>query len=417
MNENTPMDPALVRGLTQRRFDRRDVMKMFGVGAAGLAAAACGVKGAKKAPIKADAVAEFWKGKTGKGHVEFANWQNYMQPDHAPLNQFTKETSVTVKYSEVITEDPAWYGKIQPVLAAGQSIGYDLMVVTNGPELTKLIELGYLVPLDHSKMPNFNQYADPVYKNESYDPGNVYSVPYVTGYTGIAYNTKYVKEPITNWAQLFDPKSPYKGKIGMMGDVQEIGNVGMFMNGIDPEKSTPADWAKAAATLKAQKDAGLVRKYYAQEYVQAMESGDIWISMAWSGDMFQENIVNGKDNFKFVVPKEGGTIWTDNMMIPQHASNPVDAIRLMDYFYRPDVAAKMAEFINYVTPVPSAKDYIAKDATAATKPEDKAKFQAMTSSSLIFPTAQDYANLKHYRALKSSEEASYRQVFQPIVNG
>jgi spermidine/putrescine transport system substrate-binding protein len=417
MNDQNSVDPALLRGMTQRRYDRRDLLKMFGVGTAGLAAAACGVKGAKKQAPKADAVKQFWTGKTAGTKVDFANWANYMAPDHAPLKQFTKETGISVSYAEVITEDPAWYGKIQPQLAAGQSIGYDLMVVTNGPELTKLIALGYLVPLDHNQLPNFKQYADPIYTKESFDYGNVYSVPYATGYTGIAYNTKYVKEPITSWAQLFDPKSKYKGKIGMMGDVQEIGNVGMFVNGINPETSTEADWKKAATSLKAQKDAGLVRKYYDQDYVKAMESGDIWITMAWSGDMFQENIVNGNSNFKFVVPKEGGTIWTDNMMIPQHAANPVGAIKLMNYFYRPDVAARMAEFINYVTPVPSAKQYIQKDADAATNKDDKATYEGLVNSSLIFPTEADYANLKHYRGLKTSEESVYRGIFNPIVQG
>lgn len=415
MNEQTPIDPALLRGVTQRRFDRRDVMKMFGIGAAGLAAAACGVKGAKKAPEKAADVAKFWAGKKQHGHIDFANWALYMDKNQTPLKAFTKETGITVNYQEVIQDDPSWYGKIQPLLAANKSIGYDLMVVTDGPELTKLIEFGYLAPLDHGRLKNYKQNADPIYSQESFDKGNIFSVPYTTGYTGIAYNPKYVKEPITKISQLWDPK--YKGKVGMFADTQELGNFGMLVLGIDPEHSTPADWKKAAAKLQEQKS--LVRQYVKQDYTKSLANGDLWICQAWSGDVFQENLSNGSD-LQFVVPEEGGSIWTDNMMIPKTASNPVDAITLIDYFYRPEVAAKLTEIINYVTPVPSTKAIIQQDANNATG-DDKKNFEAMVSgplSSLVYPTAADLAKLKHYAPLASAAlEKTYQDTFLPISSG
>ncbi|HZE30200.1 MAG TPA: spermidine/putrescine ABC transporter substrate-binding protein [Actinoallomurus sp.] len=406
MNTN----PAFLRGMTS---SRRDALRLFGLAGAGLGLAACGVKGQKAAAPKQNDVQKYWAGKTKHGHLNFANWTLYMDKSRTPLKEFTKATGITVTYREVISDDPQWFGKIAPQLQAGQSIGYDLMVVTNGVEFTKLVELGYLVPLDHSKMPNFAKNAEASYKKESFDPGNVYSVPYATGLTGIAYDPSKTGREITSIQDLWDPK--FKGKVGMMSDAQEIGNFGMFAVGVDPEKSTPDDWKKAGTKLQEQKDEGIVRKYYENDYIDALSRGDVWLTMAWSGDIFQQNLNEGS-NLKFVVPREGATIWTDNMMIPKTADNPVDALMMMDFFYRPEIAANLAEYINYVTPVPGAKQVIAADAAKASG-SDKKSLEAMASSPLVFPSDADYAKLRHYRSLTPAEEKEYNAVFQHITAG
>ncbi|MGI8335439.1 polyamine ABC transporter substrate-binding protein [Actinomadura scrupuli] len=409
---NEQIDPALLRGLTQSRYDRRDIFKMFGAAGAGLALAACGVKGKKVAPPKQSDVEKYWAGKAKTGHLDFANWPLYMDPKHPELKKFTQQTGISVNYKEVIQDNNSWFAKIQPQLAAGKSINYDLMVVTNGIEFSELVELGYLAPLDHTKLPNYAKNAGAQYKSESFDPGNVHSIPWTSGLTGIAYNSKYITTPPTSMADLWNPK--YKGKVGMMADPQELGNFGLFALGVDPEKSTADDWAKAAAKLKTQRDQGIVRKYYDQDYIKALSSGDIWITMAWSGDIFQQNI-SEHTNLKFVIPQEGATIWTDNMMIPKTAANPVDAIMLMDFFYDPQIAAELAEYINYVTPVPAAQQVI-QAAAAKASGDDKKALEDVATSELVFPTPADYAKLKHYRSFKdNAEKQKYLSLFQPIT--
>lgn len=406
------VDPSLLRGLTR---PRRDVLKLFGATAAGLALVACGAEGEQQAPtgqsdIRSD-VQRFWAGKTRNGHVDFANWPLYMDPKQPELKEFTRQTGITVTYKEVIQETAGFFAKVQPQLAAGQSIGYDLIVMTNGIQFRQLTDLGYVAPLDHSKLPNYAKYADAAYKNESFDPGNVYSLPWATGLTGIAYNPKYVKEDITSFASLWDPK--YKGKVGMFSDTQEVGNFGMFAVGVDPEKSTPADWQKAADKLKQQRDQGIVRKYYDQGYVDPLAKGDIWITQAWSGDIYQKNLDGA--GLKFVIPQEGGTIWTDNMMIPKTATNPLDALTLMDYFYDPKIAASLAEYINYVTPVSAAKQIILNKAATATG-DDKQTLTDLATSPLVFPTPADYAKLRHYRSFTTpQEQILYEAIFRPLL--
>lgn len=417
MNHPSRQDLAFLRGMTSRRLGRRDALRLTGLSAAGLALAACGVqgKGVAKPTTSAQVQSEvekYWSGKVKNGRLSFANWPLYMDPDRPELKEFTERTGITVEYKEVIQETTSWYAKIQPQLAAGQSIGYDVMIVTNSIQLTQLITLGYLAPLDHSRLPNFAKNAGERYKNQSFDPGNVYTVPYASGMTGIAYNPKYIDTPPTSYSALWDPK--YKGKVGMMADSQEIANAAMFLLGIDPEKSTPADWEKAAAKLRDQRDSGIVRKYYDQSYIDPLAKGDIWLCQAWSGDIFQKNLSDGTD-LQFVIPEEGATIWTDNFMIPITAANPVDAIMMIDFFYEPAIAASLAKYINYVTPVPSAKDVILADAAKASGDEKK-ELETIANSPLVFPSEEDYAKLRTYVTLAdAAEHQKFDGIFQPIT--
>jgi spermidine/putrescine transport system substrate-binding protein len=415
MNQPVPTDPALLRGMTQRRLSRRDALRISGLSATALALAACGVKGkgnASPTTPAPDAVAKYWADKTKKGHVDFASWPLYMDPKQPELKKFTQNTGITVTYKEVIQDMQAWFAKVQPQLAANQSIGYDLMVITNGSEFSKFLALGYLAPLDHAKLPNYTANGGSAYKTEAFDPGNVYSVPWASGITGIAYDPAKVTTPPTSLLDLWDPK--YKGKVGMFSDPQEIGNFGMLAVGANPEKSTPDDWRKAADKLKEQRDNKIVRKYYDQSYIEALGKGDIWLTQAWSGDIFQKNVSDGT-NLKFVIPQEGGTIWTDNMAIPITASNPVDAITLIDFFYQTDVAASVAEFINYITPVPGAQAVIRQQADAATG-SDKTTLQTVAESPLVFPSQSDYSRLHYYRSFATTaEQQQYDAIFQAIT--
>jgi spermidine/putrescine transport system substrate-binding protein len=420
-------DHVAMRGMTQRRrsgigravmagCSRREAFGLGGLAAMGLGLAACGVAGAGKASSTGQvqsAAKKFWAGKKQHGHVNFANWPLYIDTDHETLKNFTAATGITVSYAEVIQDDPSWFAKIDPIIRSGQSIGYDVMVVTDGFEFSELVALNELVPLDQTKLTNFHKYASKKFQTRSFDPGNTYSIPWASGSTGIAWNPKYVTTPVTSINDLWNPA--YKGHVGMMSDIQEIGNFGMIKLGIDPQTSKPTDWQKAATALTQQRNAGIVRQYYDQSYINALTKGDTWITMAWSGDIFQQNLSSGS-NLQFVVPKEGGNIWTDNMMIPKYTQNPVDAIMLMDWFYRPDVAAMLTESINYITAVPSARPIIA---TAAGKASgsDKQTLTEVADSTLVWPTAAVYNRLFNYVDVSGKLKDQYSSIFQPVVAG
>ncbi|MGH7904464.1 MAG: extracellular solute-binding protein [Candidatus Dormibacteraceae bacterium] len=413
------LDPSFLRGLGQSRLSRRDALK--GGATVSLAAflAACGMGGSASAPQAR--VNWVWDHAKKAGVLDFANWPLYIdvsqnaggQTTHPSLDQFTKETGIKVNYSEPIQEDAGFFAKIAPELKQGRATGYDLMIITNGIQMTDLQLKHWLVELDHSKAPNFFKYAAPRLHSRAYDPGNRFTIPWQSGFTGIGYNPSLTGREITSFSDLLDPK--FAGKVGMMNDNQDTGNLALISLGIKPEKSTPKDWQKAADLLKRQRDAGIVRKYYDQSYIKALSAGDTWLSMAWSGDIFQANLSAGNENLKFVLPKEGGIIWTDNMCIPVHAAHPVDAITYMNYVYQPSVAAMLAESIDYVTPVPAAKQAIDQQAAQATDAATKQSLLQTSQSPLVFPPKSEFDRTYYYRVLSPSETTRWNDIFNAVI--
>jgi spermidine/putrescine transport system substrate-binding protein len=411
-----PLDPALLRGLTMPRISRRDALRGAGLLGASAFLAACGVEGSNEED-KAPQASGFWASQTKAGKLDFANWPLYMDQDkvkgktvYPSLLQFTKETGIKVNYKEVINENDAFLGKINPSLKAGQSTGWDLIVITNGGSIEKLIRQNFLIELDHSKLPNFQKYAGAAYKNPTFDPGNKFTIAWQAGLTGLAYNPKLTKRPITSFQDLFDPK--FKGKITMFGDSTDFPTLTMIGLGIDPAKSTEEDWKRTAEKMKELRPQ--IREFIDNAgEAEVLQSGNAWISMAYSGDIFILNN-SGAPDIKFVVPKEGAVLWQDNMAIPKGAKHPLDAITYMDYVYRPDVATMLTEYIAYITPVPSVKDRLQAKAAKASG-EDKDYLDSVIDSPLVFPTEADLANTKRYRVLSVEEEQVWNRIFQPIV--
>jgi spermidine/putrescine transport system substrate-binding protein len=413
------LPPDLLRGLTQPRVSRRRILQLGGLSAVGAALSACSIAGSPKSELGLNAarrkIEEYWaEHKKPTGQLNFNNWPLYIdvdeknKSDHPSLDLFTKRTGIKVKYSEGIQQVDTYFGKIQPELANNQGIGWDIIVITNGTFLGKMIALDYLIPLDQRAMNNFYANASDLAKNPSYDRGNVYTMPWQSGVTGIAYNPKKLGGKITSWEDLQDPS--LKGKIGMFGDTLDLPACAMLAIGVEPETSTQADWRKAAAWLRKQQP--LVRKYYEQDYVDPLVKGDIYATMAWSGDIFQQQI-SGVD-LEFVVPKEGAVIWTDNMCIPAHAQHPRDAMTYMDFVYKPEVAAMIADYVNYITPVSATQKIFAQDAKEATDKDEKEYYAQLSTSPLVFPKPADFAKLHRYRELTTAEEKVWNGIFEPI---
>jgi len=404
-------DPAFMRGITEHRMSRRDVIRSAGVGVGALSLgaimAACGVSGTKNAQKGTDVGTEgWWDAQAKTTDLIFANWPYYIDIDHGThpsIDTFTANTGINVTYKTPINGNDTFYSKIAPVLKSGQPTGYDIIVLTtNAPVLDKVLHTnGWAIPLDQRKMTNFKANASTLVTNPVWDPGNKYTMAWQSGLTAIGYNPKLTGREITSVQDLFDPA--FSGHVGMMSDLQEIGTVGLLAIGVEPSTSTPDDWQKAADKLTTQRP--LVRTYYDQGYIDDLESGDIWISMAWSGDVFQANKA-GFTDLKMAVPTEGGMLWTDNMMIPLYAANPVSAMTYMDAVYAPDIAGTIADYVTYITPCAGCQDYI----------RNTLNDPAAADSQLIFPSAATSAKFKNYYQYKDQSEVdTWNQIFEPIV--
>jgi spermidine/putrescine transport system substrate-binding protein len=403
-------DPALLRGLTRRRFSRRDLLRYAaaGSGAIGLSAlaAACRIPGASargRPPFD-------WTSVHKNGRLVIANWEDYIDVDDSgnspTIEDFSKATGTDVTYKTDVTDNDPFLARILPALIAGQGTGYDLIIITNGGPIERMIRLGFLIQLDRSHIPNFYRNASRSVKSPNYDPGNRFTTAWQSGLTGIAFNKDRVKQPPTSFRDLMDPD--YKGKIGMFGNNQDLPCAALVYLGIDIDTSGPKDWQKAADLLKEQFP--LVRSYYDQSYIDALENGDTIITQAWSGDAFiaaapKKIGGDGYPEIAFTLPDEGGILWTDNMAIPIRADNPVDAMAFMNFVYEPKIAAQIADFVWYVCPVPAARPVVLH---SLDDPD-------VGNSPLVFPTGQDLAKTHKYKVFSGPEEETrWNEIFQPI---
>ncbi len=427
------IDPSIWRGMTQRRLSRRQLLGSAGAGAGafGLGAilAACGVKGnvpASKPSANGVGSPSWWARQKLHHVVNFANWPYYidvLNGKHLTLEHFTALTGITVNYTEPISDNDPFFAKIRPSLEAKQYTGYDIIVMTNNaPPLGYLIEYGWLTPLDQSAMTNFYKYASPLVKNPSWDRGNKYTMAWQSGWTAIGYNSSVIKDPGTSVGILFDKK--YAGRVGMMSDPQELGSVGLLAIGVEPATSTESDWARAAKKLQQQKSEGIVRAYYDQSYIDHLKNGDIVVSQAWSGDIFQADLNSKYRDLRLLMPDEGGMFWTDNMCIPMYAQNPRDAMTLMDYWYQPQIEAVVEYYNDYVCPVPGAKQVLlhpsgwAATALKEMKPEIGLPTSVTADSPLVFPTPEYMRLSRAYYQYKSQEElTAWNNLFVPITQG
>jgi spermidine/putrescine transport system substrate-binding protein len=416
-------DPSVLRGLTRRRL----LTAGAGAGALGVAGllAGCGTQPAADAQVSAPGNPAWWRRQRQHGTVNFANWPDYIDElhgQHPTLERFTRLTGIAVNYTEPVNENMPFYNSIEPRLKRGQYTGYDVIVTsTNSPALGDLMSNGWLVQLDQSMMTNFRRYASPQVTNPPWDPGNVYTMAWQSGWTSIGYDAQVIPDPGDSVSLLFDEK--YKGKVGMMSDPWELGSAGLLRNGIWPALSTEADWRAAARTLRAQRDAGIVRGYYGQNYIDVLTSGKTVVSQAFSGDIYQAN-VSGHSHLRLLMPREGAMFWTDNMCIPAHAQNPVDAMAVMDYFYQPAVQAVIEYAINYVCPVPAAQKILrqpsgwAHQTLARLAPEIGQPVAGTASSPYVFPTARAIERSRYYFQFENGEQLAYwNSLFEPIAAG
>lgn len=391
------------------RLSRRALLRSTGAGLGGLALspllAACGI--GSQAPTAKERPPRGVFDEPKSGILRFANWPYYMDTArvngksvHPSLERFRRATGIQVEYREVIEDYASFFARLEPELRSGEDTGWDLVVIGYPKWVPLMIRLGYLTPLDHSHLRNFHKYAAAKYKDPSYDPGNRYTIPWQSGITGIGYDPNLTGREITSVMDLFDPA--FKGRVGMFGDTEDLPNLTLLGLGIEPSSSTPDDWQKAADLLMRQRDSGIVRQYFGQSYIGALQRGDVALTMAWSADVFISNN-SGHPNLKFVVPDEGALLWTDHLCIPRRAQHPVDAITYMDFVYRPEIAALLTAWVQTVSPVPKAQSVLVERG-------DK----KVAHSQLVFPTPDVYERLHNYRILKPEEEETWNTLFQPI---
>lgn len=395
-------------------LSRRDLLRRAGQGAlvvptlAALAAAcSVGGTGTANSPTPTGSLSPL---PALSNELVVANWEFYIDP--AVPKDFRAATGIDIEYhGKAIPDNDTFYGTIRPDLRAGRPTGWDVIVITDWL-VAKMARFGYLERLHLDAIPNLQANVDPLYLDPVYDPGNVYSTPWQSGLTGIAYNEELTGRPITSMEDLFDPA--FKNKVGMFTEMRDTMNLMLLNIGVtDLQAATEADLETVRDKLLKQREDEIVRQYYDNAYVDALDRGDIAISIAWSGDVLQ--LTQNRPEIHFVIPEEGGLVWVDNMVIPKGAEHPTDAHEWMDYNLDLEVAAKNAEYINYITPVQKAKALVEQHAADAQKKEDREYLEGIAASPLVFPTDEMKSKVQGYKLLDEDEEVVWNDIFDQVA--
>ena len=403
MTTNRPEMIAAVAGTMRSSVSRRRLLQAAGIGGAAVAVAACGTGGS-------DATGESGEAATAEDMsdsekvVNWSNWPLYIDVDEEmgdrpTLAAFQESTGIAVTYTEDINDNNEFFAKVRTQLEQGQPIDRDIVTLTDWMAAL-WIQSGFVQKLDKAQIPNFSNML-PKYLDVSFDPGREYSMPWQSGFGGLGYNKASLQQAmgvdsITTIDQLFDPA--LKGRTTVLSEMRDTMGCIMAWQGTDPSNFTPDQFAQGIEALTKQIDSGQIRQVTGNDYVAALESGDVIAVIGWSGDVFALG-----DDFGFGLPESGGMLWTDNMMIPASATHKKNAEAVMNYYYDPEVAALVAQYVNYVCPVAGAQE-----AMAALDPE-------LADSPWIFPNEEILNNSYVFMELTPEQDAEYQKLFQTAI--
>lgn len=333
------------------------------------------------------------------GTLAISNWPFYI--DNKTVPDFEKATGISVKYTEDVNDNAEFFGKMQPLLDQGESGGRDIMIVTDWMA-NKMYDLGYLQDFDQEAVKPAMDNLVPALQSPSFDPNRDFSLPWQSGMTGLVVNTAEAPD-IKSANDLFDPK--YKGQVEMVSEMRDTVPIVMMADGIRPEDATKQDWLDTIEKLKEASESGQIRRFTGNNYTSDMANGDAIAVIGWSGDAIQLQADN--PDIQFVMPAEGCSLWSDNMVIPVGAPNPTAAYAWMNYVYQPKNQAQITDYNYYFSPVEGVKPYLEKINPEAAK------------SPLIFPTEQYTKNCATQTDPPGSPEdvSEVEQAWQAVVTG
>ena len=314
------------------------------------------------------------------------NWGEYIDPDTIDL--FEKETGIRVVYDAFETNEVMY-----PKIAANPS-QYDV-ICPSDYMIAKMIAADLLSPLDFEAMPNAKANIGEEYwkTSEEFDPGNIYSVPYVWGTVGILYNTDMVDEEIDSWDVLWDPK--YDDNILMQDSVRDLFMVAEKKLGYSLNSTDPEELEECKDLLIKQKP--LVQAYVVDEVRDKMIAGESAIGVIFSGEA--EYTREENEALRYCIPKEGTNVWIDSWVVTKDSRHKANAAKWIDFMCRGDIALMNFEFIYYSTPNTAAMELMDEE---------------LLDNKVLFPDLTEHEGLEAYRYIGEDGDRLYYNLWKEI---
>jgi putrescine transport system substrate-binding protein len=337
--------------------------------------------------------------------IRVYNWSDYI--DEELLTKFEDETGIKLIYDVFDSNEV-----LETKMLAGSS-GYDV-VVPSGTFLSRQIQAGAFQKLDMSKLSNIgNTWDDIEARTDVYDPGNLYSINYMWGTTGIGYNVGKVKEalgddaPTDSLALVFDPANMEKLKdcgVYFLDAPTEMIPAALKYLGEDPDSHDIEVIKKAEAVLTGV--APYVQKYHSSEYINALANGDICVSFGWSGDILQARdraaeADNGVE-VEYAIPSEGALMWFDQMAIPADAQNSEGAHKFINFILDAENMAAASNYVYYANGNKASEPFLEED---------------VIGDPAIYPPADTVSNLYVTTAYGAKEQRVVTRMWTKVKTG
>jgi spermidine/putrescine transport system substrate-binding protein len=390
--------------LPRRPLSRRSLLRTLGGTAVFGALAGCGVPAAYVPPGDRAAADTSARDK----RLTWSNWPLYIDTDddhpsrRPTLEAFEKRSGIAVDYVEEINDNDEFFGKISPALMNHQPTGRDLVVISDWM-CARFVRLGWVQELDAARMPHVERHLDPLLRSPAFDPGRRFTVPWQSGITGIAYNRRKLGREIRHVSDLW--ADDLRGRVTLLSGLDEAFALLMLGNGVDITRWTADDFHRVCDQVEAQVRRGQIRRFTGNDYTKDLVGGDVLACQAYSGDVVQLRADN--PDIEFVVPEEGAELWAESLMVPDLARHKANAERLIDHYYRPEVAAELAAWVTYVCPVPAAREVLASSSDADTA--------ALADDPLIFPDAAMRRRLATARDVTAQERVEFAKRWNKIA--
>ena len=385
------------------RLSRRTILKGAAGAAFGIGSAAVlprfGTTGSKQDP----AACRTRDLSSSEKNLVVSNWPGYMDEDSpTTLQDFEKRTGIKVRYDVDVNDNLEFFAKVRNQLGNCESSKRDIFVLTDWMA-ARMIQVGWIQKLDAARVPNLHANLIDSLAKVGWDQKREYSAPWQSGLTGIAYNKKKVKE-VKSFSDLLT-RSDLKGRISLLSEMRDTMGFMLMINGADPSNFTETEWDAGLETLKKARGAGQIRAFTGNEYIQDLSAGNILACEAWSGDVAAAE----NEDLVFVTPEEGLMIWADNMLVPNLATHQHNAEDWINYYYEPEIAARLADYVYYICPVKGAEQEMEK--------VDPDLLRNKALKNLIFPDEETLAQTHGFMALTEAQIRRYEGDFADVTGG
>jgi spermidine/putrescine transport system substrate-binding protein len=393
MSDPTPEQIRRQMAMSRRRFLGRSSLALGGLALGPSLLAACGDDGGSSGGGGGEDAADFTP--TSSDSLRISNWPFYI--DEETVGLFETESGLSVDYREDVNDNEEYFARIREPLSRGDDIGADMFIVTDFL-VNRLIGLGWLAPLDNEDIPNKDNLVSSL-QGIAFDPDRTYSLPWFSGFTSIAYNPQLTGREITRLEDLFDPE--FAGQVTMFSDLRDgLGQV-LLTQGVSPAEVTTAEIEAAVAMVDEAKSAGQIRRFTGNDYGDDLVAGNVAIAQAYSGDVAQLQLDN--PDLEFVFAEEGMISWSDNMVMPITTENSTGAEEWMNYVYDPANAARLTEYVQFISPVEgSGEELVAID-------------PALADNQLINPSQEVRDSAIAWRGLTDEEDQEYSAMYAAVA--